>query len=112
MQEEEKHVGNEELITATSRTAISGSAAHERRRLEIIGAVKTLDQPTEVLNREGYNLKRSSVYLCLLPKNGGTKDEKGHVTTTPVKLISAKNWNMKVIRTQNLIELLSTLWKN
>ena len=92
MQEEEKHVGNEELITATSRTAISGSAAHERRRLEIIGAVKTLDQPTEVLNREGYNLKRSSVYLCLLPKNGGTREGKRHVTTAPVKVIPSKNW--------------------
>ena len=32
------------------------------------------------------------MYLCLLPKNGGNKEEKGHVTTAPVKLISAKNW--------------------
>ena len=55
-QEEEKQAYNEELIAAISRIAISGSAAHERRRSEIIRTVKTLDQLTEVLNREGYSL--------------------------------------------------------
>ena len=50
-----------------------------------------MDQLTEALNREGYNLKRSSVYLCLLPRNSIPKEGKRHVTKTPVKLISAKN---------------------
>ena len=75
-QEKEKHVGNEELIRATSRIAISGSAANKRRQSEIIITVKTLDQLTEALNREGYNLKKSSVYLRLLPKNGRTREGK------------------------------------
>ena len=78
-------------MAAISRIAISGSAAHERRRSEIIRTVKTLDQLTEALNREGYSLKRSSVYLRLLPRNSITKEGKRHVTTAPVKLISAKN---------------------
>ena len=58
-----------ELIKAVSRIAISGSAAHDLRRNEVIRAVKTLDQLTEALNREGFELKRSSVYLHLLPRN-------------------------------------------
>ena len=36
-------------------------------------------------------MKRSSVYLCLLPRNSIAKEGKQHLTTTPVKLISAKN---------------------
>ena len=47
-QEEEKH---KEFIAAISRIAISGSAAHEKRRSEIIRTVKTLYQLTELLNR-------------------------------------------------------------
>ena len=50
-----------------------------------------MDQLTEALNREGYSLKRSSVYLRLLPRNSVTKEGKRHVTSAPVKLISAKN---------------------
>ena len=63
-----KNAENEELIAGISRIAISGSAAHERRRSEIIRTVKTLDQLTDSLNR-GYTLKHSAVYLRLLPKN-------------------------------------------
>ena len=74
-------------MAAISRIAISGSAAHERRRSEIIRTVKTLDQLTEALNREGYSLKRSSVYLRLLPRNSVTKEGKRHVIKAPVKLI-------------------------
>ena len=89
--DEEREAHNKELMAAISRIAISGSAAHERRRSEIIRTVKTLDQLTEALNREGYSLKRSSVYLRFLPSNSITKEGKRHVTAAPVKLISAKN---------------------
>ena len=56
-----------ELINAICRIGISGSAAHDRRRNEVIRAVKTLDRLTEALNCERFELKRSSVYLKLLP---------------------------------------------
>ena len=85
--DEEREAHNKELMAAISRIAISGSAAHERRRSEIIRTVKTLDQLTEALNREGYSLKRSSVYLRLLPRNSVTKEGKRHVIKAPVKLI-------------------------
>ena len=71
-QEEERETHNKELIAAISQIAISGSAAHERSRSEIIRKVKTLDQLTEALNREGYSLKRSSVYLHFLLRNSLT----------------------------------------
>ena len=86
--DEEREAHNKELIAVISRIAISGSAAHERRRPEITPLAKSLDQLTEVLNREGYSLKKSSVYLHLIPRNSITKEGKRHVTTTPVKTTS------------------------
>ena len=50
--EKQKIAENEELIAVISRIAISGSAA-QRRRSEIIRTVKSLDQLTDALNREG-----------------------------------------------------------
>ena len=78
-----------ELIEAICRIAISGSVAHNRRRAEVIRSVKTLDQLTEALNRE--ELKRSSVYLQLLPRNQRTIEGKRHVSTAPVKRYKAQN---------------------
>ena len=72
LQKEEKQVDTEELITAISRMAISGSAVQERHRSELIQTGKTLEQLTEAFNRKNYNLKRPSVYLCLLSKNRRT----------------------------------------
>ena len=80
-----------ELIKAICQIAISGSAAHDRRHNKEIRAVKTLDQLTEALNREGFQLKRSSVYLHLLPRNHRSIEGKTHVTTAPVKLYKSQN---------------------
>ena len=46
-------VKDEELIDTIARLAISGSAAHDKRRNEIIRTVKTLDHLTEALQKEG-----------------------------------------------------------
>ena len=54
-----------ELIKAICRIAISSSAAHDRRRNEVIRIVKALDQLTEALNSEEFELKRSSgSFIC------------------------------------------------
>ena len=54
-----------ELIKAICRIAISSSAARERRRNEVIRIVKALDQLTEALNSEEFELKRSSgSFIC------------------------------------------------
>ena len=62
-------VDNGELIKSICRFAIPGSDAHERKQNEVIKTVRTLEQLTEELNHEGYDVKRSSVYLHLLPRN-------------------------------------------
>ena len=80
-----------ELIKATCLIGSSGSATHDRRRNEVIRTVKTLDQLTEALNREGFELKRSSEYLHLLPRNHRTTEGKMHVATAPVKLYKSQN---------------------
>ena len=56
-----------ELIKEICPIAISVSVVHDRRRNDVIRTVKTLDQLTEALNRERFELKCSSVYLHLLP---------------------------------------------
>ena len=57
----------------------------------MIRTVTILDQLTEALNREGFELKRSSVYLHLLPRNHRTTEGKRHVTNAPVKLYKSQN---------------------
>lgn len=44
-------VDNMKLISATSKIALTGSAAHERRRSEVIQTVKILDELTAALRR-------------------------------------------------------------
>ena len=43
------------------------------------------------MNREGFELKRSSVYLHLLPRNHRSVEGKRNVTTAPVKLYKSQN---------------------
>ena len=50
-------VDSSELIEAICRIPIPG--LHERRRVKVIRTVKTLDQLTEAMNYEGYELKCS-----------------------------------------------------
>ena len=57
----------------------------------MIRTVTILDHLTEALNREGFELKRSSVYLHLLPRNHRTTEGKRHVTNAPVKLYKSQN---------------------
>ena len=64
-----------ELIKAICRIAISSSAAP---RNEVIRIVKALDQLTEALNREGFELKRSSVSFICCPEIIGQLKEKGN----------------------------------
>ena len=70
---------------------MSGSAAHYRRRNEMIRTVRTLDQLTEALNRKSFELKRSSAYFHLFPRNHRTTEEKRHVATAPIKLYKSQN---------------------
>ena len=91
-----------ELIKVICRIVIAGSAAHDQRRNKVMRTVKTLDQLMEALNRKGFELKRSSVYLHLLPRNHRTTEGKRNVTTAPVKLANLKTQSMLRIHHQRL----------
>ena len=84
-------VDNPEHIDVIARITRTRSAAHERRRSEVIRTVKTLDQLTAALRSEGFDLQRSSVYLRLIPRNVRTIEGKKHVRTAPVKLLRSQN---------------------
>ena len=57
----------------------------------MIRTVKSLDRLTEALNHEGYDLKYSTIYLHLLPKNSRTMEGKRHLRTALVKLYKSQN---------------------
>ena len=57
----------------------------------MIRTVKLLDQLTEALNHEGYDLKHSTIYLHLIPKYSRTIEGKRHIRTAPVKLCKPQN---------------------
>ena len=57
----------------------------------MIRAVKTLDQLTEALNRKGFELKHSSVYLYLLPCGHRAPEGKKYVTIALVRLYESQN---------------------
>ena len=84
-------VDNMELISAFAKIVITGFAAHELRRSEVIRTVKTLDQLTAALRSEGFDLRRSSIYLRLIPRNDFSIEGKRHVNTAPVKLLHSEN---------------------
>ncbi|CAB3979549.1 Hypothetical predicted protein [Paramuricea clavata] len=81
----------DELLKTITAIAITGSASDDRRRTEMIRTVKTLDDLTDELQKRGYQLSRSAVYLRLLPRKSLSIEGKRHVKTAPVRLIRAQN---------------------
>lgn len=79
------------LLQAIIDLAMHGSAAHEKRRSEVYRSIATLDELTEQLKKDGFQISRSGVYLRLLPWRSSSLEGKRHVFTVPVKLIRAQN---------------------
>ena len=113
------------LIWVDQRSAISWNLrSHDRRRNEVVRTIETLHQLTAALNREVFELKRSSVYFHLLPWNHrakqmcqacsiiwihsfskydeyvlvivGTKAESGNHVTFGNRNISDSLWNVQI----------------
>ena len=82
---------NDELLHVIKEIAIVGSGADDHRSSELIRTVRSLDDLTTELNKKGFLLKRSAMYIRLVPKRCGSLHGKTHVTTVPVKLIRASN---------------------
>ena len=84
---------NDYLLNTIQEIAVLGCGADDRRRNEIIRSVRTLDDLTEELKKQGFTLSRAGVYLRFLPRRQNAKQGKLHVTTVPVKLCRASNCN-------------------
>ncbi|CAG8788938.1 24670_t:CDS:2, partial [Gigaspora rosea] len=69
----------------------SDGQADERRCLEIIRSVKTLDQLYTALEQMNYKISRSATYLRLFPKWFNTEKGKRYIKTVPVKLLRSQN---------------------
>uniref|UniRef100_A0A0B7BG25 C2H2-type domain-containing protein n=1 Tax=Arion vulgaris TaxID=1028688 RepID=A0A0B7BG25_9EUPU len=82
---------NNAIIYIIVDIALYGSAAHEKRQSDIYRSVRTLDDLTEQLKNEGFQINRSAAYTRLMPKRSLSSEGKRHVTTVPVKLIRAQN---------------------
>lgn len=79
------------LLKTITDIVIHGSAAHDKRQSDIFRSIKTLDELTEELNKNGFSISRSGAYLRLLPKRSLSIEGKRHVVTAPVKLIRSQN---------------------
>lgn len=79
------------LLKAICDIAIQNSAAHERRQTEEIRTCQTLRSLTEELNKRGFTVSKSAVYLRILPRNSATIEGSRHKNPAPVKLCKAQN---------------------
>ncbi|CAG8734986.1 24590_t:CDS:2 [Dentiscutata erythropus] len=64
------------LLEAILRIVSPDRQADERRHLETLQSVKTLDQLQEALEQINYKLSRSATYLRLIPKQHNTIERK------------------------------------
>ena len=74
------------LIKTITQLGLVGSLADPHRRTKVISTCKTLNDLTEKLQTIGFTLKRSSVYLRLIPRHKDTTEWKRHKRVANVKL--------------------------
>eukprot|EP00731_Ephydatia_muelleri_P034807 Em0078g7a len=56
------------LLQAIVDIALHGAPAHERRQCEVYRSIKTLDELTAQLKKDGFQISRSGTYLRLIPR--------------------------------------------
>lgn len=81
------------LLKAIIDIAVHGSVAHEKRQADIYRSIKTLDDLTQQLKNDGFNISRSGVYIRLPPKRSTSIEGKRHVST-----ILVNNYNSYVLQ--------------
>ena len=84
-------IDQSELLSTIIKIVQNSSAADERRRTECLCSVSTWDDLQKELTKIGFNLSRSGLNHCLLPRRGNTSEEKKYVNTVPVKLLNPEN---------------------
>lgn len=79
------------LMQAIIDIATHGSATDDKRRTEMMKYCSTLDELADKIGELGYTIKRSALYLRLIPRNSLTTEGKRHVNVVPVKLARPQN---------------------
>ena len=74
------------LINTITQLALLGSSADPHYWTEVINTCKTLNDLTEKLQTIGFALKRSLVYLRLIPRRKDKTEGKHHKKVANVKL--------------------------
>ena len=72
------------LLKSIVYIAMYGSASHEKNKFDIYRTIKTLDELTTQPNKNGFTIKRSRIYLRLMPKRSNSLQGQRHVQTVPV----------------------------
>ena len=62
------------------------AAADPKRRSELVTLPKSLDDLVEALKKEGMEVKRSALYMRLIPRRRNSSNGKRHVRVVPVQL--------------------------
>ena len=82
----EDREGFKELPDLIVRVAMQLASADPRRRAELYTIPKSLDDLQESLKKEGLNIKRSALYMRLVPRRKNSLYGKRHVRVVPVQL--------------------------
>ena len=105
-------VGDEDgLIEAIVNIVMTGSASGNKWRTGMICSVKSLDDLTEELHKQGYNLSRSSVYLTLLPNRSLSHEERDMSKLLLSNSSEHKIRNIPVMQILNLQSQHSIHWR-
>ena len=83
MEDSPRYQGLPDLIV---RVAQQQAAADPKRRAEILTLSRTLDDLKEELEKEGLEIKRSTLYMRLVPRRSNSFYGKKHVRVVPVQL--------------------------
>ena len=79
------------ILEQILKIAEIGAACSDRRRDNTVRTVRTLDQLKLELDKLGFQVSRSGIYLKLLPRDPKSIEGRRHVSTVPVKLTKPQN---------------------
>ena len=85
------HADNESLLHTITEIALMGCGTDDRRRSELVRSVRTVDDLVAELEKMGFLLSCTGMYLRLIPRRINSHQGKRHVTTVLVKLWRASN---------------------
>lgn len=79
------------ILSAILDIVSHGSLSHEKRQIDLLRCVSTLNDLKLKLEERGFTIKRGALYLRVLPKRIDSVEGRRHVITVPVKLLKPRN---------------------